>query len=40
MLIEIIIEVKWKGPGPPGLTCTNTTGYFRDKIGICKKIID
>ena len=37
MLIELIIEFKWKGPRPPGRTCTPTTGYFYDKIGICKK---
>ena len=37
MLIQLIIEFKWKGPGPPGGTCTPTTGYFHDKIGICKK---
>ena len=34
MLIELIIESNWKGPGPPGRTCTPTTGYFHDKIGI------
>ena len=37
MLIELIIEFKWKGRGPPGRTCTPTTDYFHDKIGICKK---
>ena len=37
MLIELIIEFKWKGPGPPGRTCTPTTGYFHDKVGICNK---
>ena len=36
MLIELIIEFKWKGPRPPGRTCTPNTGYFHDKIGICK----
>ena len=37
MLIELIIEFKWKGPGPPGRTYPPTTGYFHDKISICKK---
>ena len=37
MLIELIIECKWKGPEPLGRACTPTTGYFHDKIGICKK---
>ena len=37
MLIELIIKFKWKGPGPPGRTCTPTTDYFHDKIGICTK---
>ena len=34
MLIEQIIEFKLRGPGPPGSTCTNATGYFRDKTKI------
>ena len=37
MLIELIIEFKWKGPGPPGRTCSPTTSYFHDEIGVCKK---
>ena len=37
MLIELIIDFKWKESGPPGRTCTPTTGYFHDKICICKK---
>ena len=31
MLIEQIIEFELKKPGPPGRTCTSTTGYFHDK---------
>ena len=31
MLIEQIIEFGLKGPGPPGHTCTTTTGYFQKK---------
>ena len=31
MLIELIIEFKWKGPGPPGCACTPTTGYLYEK---------
>ena len=27
MLIERIIELQLKGPGPPGRTCTPITGY-------------
>ena len=37
MLIEQIIEFQWKGPGPPGLTCTSITGYFHDKTKISKE---
>ena len=37
MLIELIFEFKWKGPGLPGRTCIPTTGYFHGKIDICKK---
>ena len=32
MLIEQIIEFEVKEPGPPGRTCTYTTGYFHDMI--------
>ena len=28
MLIEKIIEFKLRVPGPPGRTCTPTTGYI------------
>ena len=37
MLIEQIVELQWRGPGPPGLTCTSITGYFHDKTKICKE---
>ena len=37
MLIEQIIEFQWKGPGPPGLTCTSITGYFHDKTKISRE---
>ena len=37
MLIEQIIELQWRGPGPPGLTCTSITGYFHDKTKISKE---
>ena len=34
MLIEQIVELQWRGPVPPGLTCTSVTGYFHDKTKI------
>ena len=37
MLIEQIIEFELRGPGPPGRTCTPTTGYFYDKTKISAK---
>ena len=37
MLVELFIKFNWKGPGLPGRTYISTTGYFHDKIGICKK---
>ena len=37
MLIEQIVELQLRGPGPPGLTCTYITGYFHDKAKIFKK---
>ena len=37
MLIEIIVELQLRGPGPPGLTCTSITGYFHDKTKISKE---
>ena len=36
MLIEQIIEFELRGPGTPGSTCTQTTGYCYDKTKICK----
>ena len=37
MLIEQIIELQWRGPGPPGRTCTPVTGYFLDKTNNLKE---
>ena len=37
MLIEEIIELQLRGPGPPGRTRTPITGYFHDKKKISKK---
>ena len=37
MLIEQIVELQLRGPGPRGLTCTPITGYFHDKTKICKE---
>ena len=37
MLIEQITEFEWRGPGPPGCTCTPITGYFYDKTIISKE---
>ena len=37
MLIEQIIELQLRGPGPPGLTCTSITGYFHDNTKISKE---
>ena len=34
MLIEQMVELQLRGPGPPGLTCTYITGYFHDKAKI------
>ena len=31
-----IIEFAWREHGPPGRTCTPTTGYFYDKTKILK----
>ena len=30
MLIEQIVELQWREPGPRSLTCTSITGYFHD----------
>ena len=37
MLIEQIIELQLRGPGPPGRTYTPITGYFHDKTKISKE---
>ena len=37
MLIEQIIELQLRGPGPPGGTCTPITSYFHDKTKISKE---
>ena len=37
MLIEQIIELQLRGPGPPGRTYTPITGYFLDKTKISKE---
>ena len=34
---EQIIEFEWRGPWPPGLTCTPITVYFHDKTKISNK---
>ena len=39
MLIEQIIEFQLRGPGPPGRTCTPTTGKLHDKTKISKENI-
>ena len=38
MLIEQVIEFKLRGLGPPGRTCTPTTGYFYAKQKYQRKI--
>ena len=37
MLIEQIVELQWRGPGPLGLTCTSITDCFHDKTKISKE---
>ena len=37
MLIEEIIELQLRGPGPPDQTCTPITGYFHDKTKTSKE---
>ena len=34
MLIEQIVELELRRPGPPGLTCTSITGYFHDETKV------
>ena len=36
MLIEQIIELELRRPGPPSRTCTSKAGYFHDKTKIFK----
>ena len=36
MLIELIIELQLRGPGPPDQTCTPITSYFHDKTKTSK----
>ena len=37
MLIERIIELQLRGPGPPNQTCTPITGYFHDKTKVSEE---
>ena len=37
MLIEQIIEIELRGPGPPGSTCNPVTGKLYDKTKISKE---
>ena len=37
MLIERIIKLQLRGPGPPCRTCTPITGYCHDKTKISKE---
>ena len=37
MLIKQIIKVEWRGPVPPGRTCTSITAYAHDKTKISKE---
>ena len=37
MLIEQIVKLQLRGPGPLGPTCTSITGYFHDKTKILKE---
>ena len=37
MLIEQIIELQLRVPGPPAQTCAPITGYFHDKTKISKE---
>ena len=39
MLIEQIIEFELRGPGPPGRTCTPTTGNVHHKTKIFMKYL-
>ena len=37
MLIEQIVGLRLRGPGPAGLTCIFITGYFHNKTKISKE---
>ena len=37
MLIEQIIEIELRSPGPPGRTCNPVTGSLHDKTKISKE---
>ena len=37
VLIEQIIEFELRSPGPPGRTCTSTTGKFHEKTKISEE---
>ena len=37
MLIQQIVEIELKGPGPPSRTCTPVTGWLHDKTKIMKE---
>ena len=37
MLIEQIIEIELRGPGPSGRTCNPVTGLLHDKTKISKE---
>ena len=39
MLIEQIVELRLRGPGSHGLTCSSITGCFHDKTKICEENI-
>ena len=40
MLIEQIIEFKWREPGPPGRTGTPIAAYFHNKTKISMEIFE
>ena len=37
MMIEQLIKLQLRGPGPPGRTCTPITNYCHDKTKISKE---
>ena len=40
MLIEQIIEVKLRGPGPPGNTCTPTSKLLQEAVYLTSPRLD